>query len=178
MLRLEETKPLTRSQNDKNMTDNGNDDLLTAARITVVYLMLYGTTFANTNLAKKRAARQHRNFDRYNNNSPSMLVADRLQGNFLEWSPVFLGLLWSLAATFHLSSTTAAAVAAWIYVALRALYIVLILLRRGVNSQGRNSQLWISTFPAYVCLLCMLIEALKAFFLDWIEDTIRAPIQK
>jgi len=174
MLRLEETKPLTRSQNDKNMTDNGNDDLLTAARITVVFLMLYGATFANINMAKKRAARQHRNFDRYNN-SPSMLVADRLQGNFLEWSPMFLGLLWSLAATSNLSST--AAVAAWIYVALRGFYIVLIR-RRGVNSQGRNSQLWISTFPAYVCLLCMLIEALKAFFFDWIEDTIRAQMQQ
>jgi len=73
-------------------------DLLTATRITVVFLMLCSVNFVNILVTKKWLLRQNREkFDCCT--SPSMRTADRLQANFLEWSPIFLGLLWSLAAT-------------------------------------------------------------------------------
>lgn len=141
------------------------DDFLSqAARITVVFVLLYEVTFANGLITKKRLLQESRQqkkpFDRYK--SPHMHTADRLQSNFLEWSPIFLGLLWSLAATSNLSRNSV--VAAWVYLGLRALYIVLIL-RYGVASNGFNKPLWISTFPGYVCLLYMTQQAIRLILL-------------
>ena len=151
------------------ITDGSTSDdvLITAARITVVFLTLYSLTFVNVLHTKKRLLRQQRErsgkkFDRYN--SPDMHAADRLQSNFLEWCPVFLGLLWSLAATNNLSSSSTVVAAAWIYVALRALYVVLVL-RYGVNANGMQQHLWISTFPAYGCLAWMGQHAIRSLFL-------------
>jgi len=125
-----------------------NSDYITkAAQITVVFTGLYSLSLVNVVVNKKRALRQARQanktFDRYT--SPLMHNADRLVGNFLEWSPIFMGLLWSLAATANLSSRSVAV--AWTYVALRAVYVVL-QIQYGVASDGLNKPLWISTFPA------------------------------
>jgi uncharacterized MAPEG superfamily protein len=142
------------------------DDLAKAAQITVVFILLYSLTFVNVLVNKKRLLGQARadkkKFDRYT--SPQMLPADRLQANFLEWSPIFLGLLWSLAATANLSKGSSVAVAQ-IYVGLRALYIVL-LLRYGVGSNGMSKPLMISTFPAYICLLYLGKQAVRLLLLQ------------
>ena len=109
-------------------------DLLAAARCTVVFALLYAATFVNVLASKKRALRKaaaaHKDqaYDRYA--SLDMRPADRLQANFLEWSPAFLGLMWSLAATGRLGGRGAAV--CWAYVGLRALYVVLVC-RRGIR---------------------------------------------
>lgn len=135
------------------------DHLRCAGQATITFLALYGSTFVlvlkckRTCLQKARAAGKR--FDRYT--SPDMHVVDRLQGNFLEWSPMFLGLLWTLAANGVLSG--AALAATWGYLVLRTLYMVLIL-QHGLSDNGMNKQLWISTFPAYGCLSVMFAKAL------------------
>jgi len=141
-----------------------DDDLVAAARLTVVFVLLYASTFVNVLVTKKRLLRQARRdnqaFQRYA--SPRMHAADRLNGNFLEWSPVFLGLLWSLAATSNLARPSVTA--AWAYLGLRALYVALVL-RHGVASDGMNKSLWISTMPAYLCLAYMFKEAIRLLLL-------------
>jgi len=141
------------------MGKNNDDDLTKAAQITVVFLTLYSFTFINVLVNKKRMLKhahlEKKTFDRYA--SPQMHNADRLLGNFLEWSPIFLGLVWSLAATANL--TPSSITVAWTYVALRCLYLVL-LLRQGVASDGMNRHLWISTFLAYLCLTYLWIQAI------------------
>ena len=139
---------------------SSEDDILRAAQISVLYLTLYCVTFVNTLATKRRLLKQaslaKMTFNRYT--SPQMHSADRLVGNFTEWSPVFLGLMWSLAATNNLTQSSAA-MAAWTYLGLRGLYIVL-QLKYGLSPDGVNKMLWISTFPSYLCLLFMWIQAL------------------
>lgn len=145
------------------MSTSFDDDIIKAAQMTVVFTALYSMTLVNVVVNKKRCLRQARQakktFDRYT--SPQMHNSDRLVGNFLEWSPIFMGLLWSLAATANLSSSSV--VVAWTYVGLRALYIVL-MLRYGVASDGLNKPLWVSTFPAYICLNYLFVQAIRALF--------------
>ena len=139
------------------------DNLRSAGQATVAFLTLYSSTFVMVLMRKKTlfyaAKAAGKRFDRYN--SPEMQVVDRLQGNFLEWSPVFLGLLWTLATAGALQGTTLTV--AWGYVALRGLYLALIL-RHGVSANGANKALWPSTFPAYACLLYMLAQAVPVLF--------------
>ncbi|KAG7344935.1 MAPEG family protein [Nitzschia inconspicua] len=131
-----------------------------AAQITVVYTGLYSVTILNQVVTKKRLHRKLGDkFDRYS--SLEMRNVDRLTGNFLEWTIVFLGPLWSMALTDTLSDTSQ--LIAWTYVGLRLLYTGLSL-KYGVNGQGNNKPLWISTFPSYVCLLYMLGAAIQGVF--------------
>ena len=135
------------------------ENLLRAARLTVAFLFLYMLTFFNILKTKNHLIREAslhgKIFDRYS--CPQMQTADRLMGNFLEWSPIYLGLVWSLAATGNWTRMTIAA--AWGYIGLRGIYMVL-LLQHGVAANGRNKSLWISTFPSYACLLWMMIHAI------------------
>ena len=137
-----------------------NDQLTQAAKMTVAFVLLYELTFFNVLRSKRRLLKEHQTqkkvFDRYK--SPQMQTADRLQANFLEWAPIFLGLLWSLAATSNFSKNSV--IAAWTYLGLRLLYVVLIL-NYGVASDGMNRALWISTFPSYICLLYMTKESIR-----------------
>jgi uncharacterized MAPEG superfamily protein len=71
-------------------------------------------------------------FDRYQ--SPGMLSADRAVGNLLEWTPVFLELLWMLVVMEDggeqkglMSHRSTIYYAAWAYVGFRFLYVVLAL---------------------------------------------------
>ena len=139
-------------------------DIVKAAQITTVFSFMYGCTFINVLISKKRCYRNakktnNKNYDRYT--SPDMRPADRLQANFLEWSPVFLGLMWSLAATNNLGTTGTSM--CWTYIALRGLYVVLIL-RFGVSTSGNNVSLWASTFPAYGCLMYLSFRAIRLLF--------------
>ena len=153
--------PLVSGQNDVA--------LVAAAQITVVFTILYALTFVNglitkrLLLARETASRQNNDnekpYDRYTH--PDMRNADRLQANFLEWSPIFLGNLWSLAVTGNL--TPRCVTASWTYVGLRALYIVL-MKRHGVASTGKNTALYPSTMPSYVCLLYLLQHAVRVLF--------------
>jgi hypothetical protein len=151
-----------------------------AAQITVVFCIIYTCTLLHQVYQKKK---WHRllgsNFDRYR--GPEMRDADRLTANFLEWMPVFFGPLWSLALSGAATTTSAASLeeedkrnnmnekaafcvmVAWTYVALRALYVVLVI-QYGVNPHGRNVQLWMSTFPSYLCLGYLLVRACRWLF--------------
>jgi len=145
-------------------TFSSDDGLRKAGQITVAFLTLYWVTFLNILRTKRRLLRQaqatNKTFDRYA--SPQMRNADRLNANFLEWSPIFLGLLWSLAATASLSRSSVAV--AWTYVGLRTLYIVL-LITYGVASDGLNKALWVSTAPAYFCLMYLWVQACRSLLL-------------
>ena len=135
----------------------------TAARLTVIFCALYGMTFVNVLRVKKvlfrQARKAGRTFDRYTD--PKMRVADRLQANLLEWSPIFLGLVWSLGVVGALEGVVLGA--SWTYLGLRALYIGLVL-QKGVSTNGMNRHLWISTFPGYACLLYLLAAAVQNLF--------------
>jgi MAPEG family len=156
--------------------------ILHAARITIAYSTLYFMTFVNGLVTKKRVAAkyksQNKTFDRYN--SPEMQSADRLTQNFLEWYPVFMAPLWSLALTDQLVVTVArteenndsnndhnnistCVSISWLYVGLRVWYFYLIL-KHGVNKSGMNKSLWKSTFPAYFCLAYLHFVAIQRLF--------------
>ena len=141
-----------------------DDSLRAAGQLTVAFLCLYGSIFVLILLRKKHLSRKAKanktKFDRYK--SFEMHVVDRLQGNFLEWSPLFLGLTWSLAAVGALCETLTL-IAAWMYVAVRFLYIILVL-QNGVAQDGLNKALWPSTFPAYACLLFMAFRAIAVLY--------------
>mmetsp|Transcript_13497 Transcript_13497/g.19905 ORF Transcript_13497/g.19905 Transcript_13497/m.19905 type:complete len:143 (-) Transcript_13497:25-453(-) len=134
-----------------------------AAQITVAYSGLYTLTLVNQCIQKKLLHRKHKQqgkvFERYG--SLDMRPHDRLSMNYLEWMPVFMGPLWSLAATDTLDATSVNI--AWTYVALRLLYFALIF-RFGVNISGHNVPLWVSTFPGYGCLTYLLVKAFKSVF--------------
>lgn len=157
------TNPHESVSTTSSVVASSPDSLLSAARITVVFVFLYSITFTIQLVMKRKllmqARRNRTKFDRYQ--SPEMHKVDRLNANFLEWSPVFLGLLWSLAATQKLD--VAGVMCSWTYVGLRALYMLLIL-RHGVAQNGMNTSLWISTFPAYICLMILGVQAFRSLF--------------
>lgn len=137
-------------------------DVHEACRITIVFTILYTACLVNQTVNKyvniSRAKQAKENFDRYN--SLEMRSADRMLANMMEWSFVFFPLLWSLALTGRLVSSGDDALKwSWRYIYLRGLYIILSI-RYGVASNGKNKPLWVSTFPAYVCLLCMFKKAI------------------
>ena len=136
-------------------------DVLIACHNTAAFTIVYMTALLFQVFTKQyliqQAKKNNTRFDRYT--SVAMRSPDRLVANLIEWSFVFLPLLWTLAMTDKLSSESSVVVmAAWTYVALRALYVVLVA-RHGVSDTGRNKALWISTYPAYVCLAVMLVKA-------------------
>lgn len=139
-----------------------NPMLWEAARITVVYSWTYSLTFINVLFYKvyykKQADAKGEPFLRYE--SVEMRPADRLQANFLEWYPVFMGPLWALAATGQLDDVSAAM--AWSYVALRMLYFGLALIY-GMNENGFPKALMISTFPGYAMLIYLLGKSVTIF---------------
>merc|ERR1712013_172318 len=143
-----------------------NPDVLEAARCTAVFCLLYLVTFVNVLVRKfvclreARQADKKKEYDQYT--SLDMRPADRLQANFLEWFPVYFGLLWSLALTENLGSSGASVSRA--YLCLRALYIVLVL-KSGVSSNGLNPNLYVSTLSAYACLTYLGVRAIRVLFL-------------
>jgi uncharacterized MAPEG superfamily protein len=140
-----------------------SDNIKEAARITVGFVALYSVSFWNILITKKRLVRVAKEkgveFDRYND--PAMHDADRLQANFLEWSPVFLGLVGSLAATENLSPSCV--IASRAYLGFRALYTALVL-KYGVRRTGFQFHLWIATFPAYASLVWLSHHAVFKLF--------------
>uniref|UniRef100_A0A7S4KCQ9 Uncharacterized protein n=1 Tax=Odontella aurita TaxID=265563 RepID=A0A7S4KCQ9_9STRA len=126
-----------------------------AARVTVAFSLVYTSTLVLQIVVKKtllrKARKENKAFHRYS--SANMRNADRLVTNLMEWSPVFLAPLWSLAMTDRLGGSTVTA--AWAYVACRGAYVVL-QVKHGVAEDGNNVPLWASTFPAYGCLLYLL----------------------
>lgn len=150
--------------NSTSFDDQDSENIATAAKITVAFLWIYLLTFVNILVTKKTLIRQARQeamvFDRYT--SPGMLNADRLNANILEWSPIFLGPLWSLAMTANLGNLDT--LFAWTYVSLRALYFILVL-KYGVASDGMNKALWFATYPGYLCLLQLMAKATHVLFL-------------
>ena len=142
--------------------DQVSPSILSAARITVAFSGLYGLTIVNVVVCKIRLLRRAKSegepFNRYE--SKEMHTADRLSGNFLEWSPVFMGPLWAMALCGSLEDSGIHA--AWAYLGLRGLYFAL-MVTFGVGTSGMNPILWISTLPAYGCLVFLFAQALKLF---------------
>ena len=134
--------------------------LMNASKVTVAYSTVYWICMLNQVATKQRLIRKYKaqkeTFERYN--SPEMRDADRLVANFMEWTPVFWGPMWSLTAASRFDDT--AVKAAWTYVGLRAVYAAL-LMKYGVSSAGVNKPLWAATFPAYICLIYIWIQSLK-----------------
>ena len=145
---------------------DGNKDtaIAQATRITVAFTAVYSSALFLQVVTKQRTIIQHKQakkqFDRYN--SPALLHVDRLVANMMEWAFIFLPLLWSLAVTDRLDD--GAARASWFYVMTRALYVVLVM-KVGVATSGRNKGLWMSTFPGYVCLIVMMKKALPLLWI-------------
>jgi len=155
-----------------------------ASSITVAFTAVYVAALVNQVVCKKRllaraTKKANKNddkvFDRYA--AAEMRNPDRLVANLMEWGFVFLPLVWSLGATGRLvlvdgggveddvdgatTATTTSSTAckvAWAYVVLRVLYVIL-QIKYGVATGGRNTRLWISTLPSYICLAYLLVKA-------------------
>mmetsp|Transcript_17490 Transcript_17490/g.37805 ORF Transcript_17490/g.37805 Transcript_17490/m.37805 type:complete len:147 (-) Transcript_17490:1469-1909(-) len=134
--------------------------LLDAAKLTVSFSSVYGIAMIHQVVVKQRLISQKRKMgqvlDRYD--CPDLLSADRLVANILEWSPMFLGPVWSLAAVDRLDERCLQC--AWGYVGLRGIYLVLVV-KCGVSKEGRNKSLWGSTFPGYLCLTFLWKRSLE-----------------
>ena len=142
---------------------SSQQSILGVARVTVAFISLYIVSMLYQIICKKRLLRKARlkgePLNRYGH--PELHNADRLVANLLEWSPIFLGPLWSLAVTDRLDQSCMHF--AWAYVILRGLYICL-LIKFGVSRNGNNTQLWISTLPSYGCLLFLWQRSLGLIF--------------
>ena len=137
--------------------------VLAASQITIAFSGLYALTLFNQIVRKKiyhyNGRKTGKTFERYE--SLEMRPHDRLTANFLEWMPLFLCPLWVLASTE--SFTDSCINIAWSYVAVRALYILLVL-QFGVDRSGNNVPLWAATFPGYACLTHLLVQSVRAVF--------------
>ena len=80
------------------------------AWVTLAYLGVYYAILLYGLFTKRRVARACKadgeRFDRYNNQSPELLAADRMQLNTLEHMPPFLVLLWLQACIVSAYSAT------------------------------------------------------------------------
>jgi len=132
--------------------------------LTVGFSSVYGLSMIHQIIIKKRLILRYKQmgkpFDRYS--SSEMRHTDRIAANILEWSPVFLGPIWSLALTERLDDTCVTV--AWAYVGLRGLYLCLGAMF-GVAKSGRNKALWVATFPSYACLSFLLGRSWKILWL-------------
>ena len=146
-------------------TISSSQSILGAARVTVAFTSVYIISMLHQIICKKRLLRKARlkstesSLNRYGH--PELHNADRLVANLLEWSPIFLCPLWCLAVTDRLDQTCLHF--SWAYVMLRGLYVCL-LIKFGVSRNGNNTQLWISTLPAYACLLFLWQRSLGLLF--------------
>jgi len=100
-------------------------------------------------------------FDRYNSGEPLLLAADRIVGNFLEWLPVFLSVLWLYA--FHVGDPSWYG---WVYVVARALYPV-VAFNGGIGRRGTLPIIYASTVPQYAMLLCLGLPVAYALFVPY-----------
>ena len=136
---------------------SSSQSILGAARVTVAFTSVYIVSMLYQIISKKRLLRKARlkgePLNRYGH--PELHNADRLVANLLEWSPIFMAPLWCLAVTDRLDQSCMHF--AWAYVLLRGMYVCL-LIKFGVNRNGNNTQLWISTLPGkseFVLFFCV-----------------------
>ena len=145
------------------MTSPPEPGTLSAARITIAFVVVYGTALLLQIITKQRLILEHKRlgkpFNRYT--SEKMHSSDRMLANLQEWGFAFLPLLLTLAATDRMSGSVVAV--SWIYVGLRGLYVGLVY-TFGVGTGGLNPSLWISTFPGYACLLFLMTKAIPLLF--------------
>lgn len=78
-----------------------------------------------------------------------MIPADRLVGNMLEWTVVFLPVWWMAIITTAADSTTVAL--GWAYIACRVLYMLLVM-NGGIYTKNIKPIMFLATVPAYVIL--------------------------
>lgn len=98
-------------------------------------------------------------FNRYDGSDPSLLVADRVVGNLIEWAWGFLALFWSAIVL----EVPWAIEAGWLFIASRALYPVLAA-AGGLSFSGPKFLITISTVPAYISLTYLLQAVVRAAF--------------
>ncbi|KAJ3402890.1 hypothetical protein HDV05_008192 [Chytridiales sp. JEL 0842] len=85
--------------------------------------------------------------DRYNH--PSMIVADRVVGNFLEWQMAFLVPFWLNAALRGGQDIWVG----WIFVASRVIYPFLAVWGKGVTAAGPQPVILLTTVPGYFVMM-------------------------
>ena len=138
--------------------------ILGAAKVTVGFATVYGFAMVHQIVTKQLLARRKRRsgepFNRYS--APELLNSDRLVANLLEWAPIFLLPLWSLAAVDKLDELCLKI--AWAYVGLRGVYLCLVV-KYGVAKSGLNTSLWTATFPAYYCVTFLWKRSLEILYL-------------
>lgn len=88
----------------------------------------------------------------------TLLPIDRSVGNLLEWALPFLGFFWSSM----ILTNGATLYAGWAYVAFRALYPFVAVLKRGVGAEGARAPILVATVPAYIALMVMATAAIRA----------------
>ena len=121
--------------------------------VTLIYILLYYAFMIYGLQVKvrliKRCKAEGRKFDRYSNQYPELLAADRIQLNTLEHMPPFLILMWLNALIVGPQSAT---ILGGIYVLLRALYPFFMgpELKRSIPLR-----VFINTFSSYAVLLIM-----------------------
>jgi hypothetical protein len=137
-----------------------------AARVTLAYLIVFVLSIGLQVYGKVVAIKAHKKakaeaassvsgasmpapFNRYSPTDATLLAADRVVGNFLEWAPAFLGLFW-LSIVFAGKGIEVG----WLYVALRVVYAVLAV-NGGLAPSGARPLIFVATVPMY-CVLSVL----------------------
>ena len=137
-----------------------NKSMIRASQISISIAAVHGMAMFVQLVRKMRLIRKHgKSFDRYN--SLDMHSIDRMVANLIEWSIIFLPLVWSLGVTGNLDDT--ATRTSMTYVGLRGFYVALVS-TFGVRRNGINVPLWIATFPSYGCLTVLLFKALHVIW--------------
>jgi len=143
---------------------------LAAARVTFAALLVHVLNVVVQSVVKihlmrkvkerKRLDPNYR-FDRYKGDEPLLVTADRVVGNFLEWLPVFLSVLWLYA--FHVGDPSWYG---WVYVLARVLYPV-VAFKGGIDRRGAMPIIFISTVPQYAMLVCLGLPVAYALFVPY-----------
>lgn len=123
---------------------------MTAAYLVLWYGLLFGLQSRTKYRLRGEYAARGEVFDRYRSAHPEMLRADRAVQNTLEQMGPFLVAMWMYALAV---SPTAAAGLGGVYVALRAVYPVLLGAR---IEQVQPKRVALVTFPCYIIILWML----------------------
>jgi hypothetical protein len=140
----------------------GSEDVVVqGARVTVVYLLVFLFNIAFQVYAKKKAINAAKssekyassNFNRYAPSDKTLLAADRVVANYLEWAPFFLSLFW-LSLYFK---GLAAITPGYTYVFFRFLYLIFAA-NGGITRFGPRETILIATIPMYMCLIYMLAQ--------------------
>ena len=143
---------------------------LAAARLTFAALVLHVTFICvqvGVKLALKLKVKERKKlepnyvYNSYTSDDPNILIANRLVGNYMEWMPVFLGMVWLYAMYVGNPGYYG-----WIYLFFRSLYAPLAF-SGAISRGGAKPLIYISTMPQYLMIIGMALPIVYALFVPY-----------